>query len=302
VDSEGKNAFPQVVEDDLERTVRLEHRPLRIVSMTPSHTEVLFAIGAGNQIVGVTTYCNFPPEAEQCDKIGGFSEKSISLEKIVALKPDLVLASSEAQRSLVSRIEQFDIPICAVDATSIDDVYRIIDLIGRLADRQIEAERLVTSMQSRVTAVESRAKQVPEAERVDVFYQVWDKPLMTASKQSVIGEMIERSCATNLFADSQKAYPIVSEEALLETNPHVILVTSHGDDERERAELLERPGFKNFDAVKSNRIHFLEEDIVSRFSPRLADGLEATARAIYPSHFPDNWGAEAAGSAKDECE
>jgi len=204
------------ITDDLGRSVTLAATPQRIVSLAPSVTEILFAVGAGPQLVGNTTFCNFPPEAKTLPKIGGFSVKSISVEAVVGLKPDLVIAGTASQKPVVASLEQFKIPILVLAPDSFEKVYASIQEIGTLTGHAAQAEQVVAQMRGRVDAVAAKVAGISATERPGVFWEVHDDPLMTAGPHTFIGQMITLAGATNIFADATENYPQISAETVSE--------------------------------------------------------------------------------------
>jgi iron complex transport system substrate-binding protein len=278
-------AFPLTLSDGLGREVALKAVPSRIVSLAPSNTEILFAVGAGDQVVGVTKYCNYPPEAQTREQVGGFSADTISVETVVALEPDLVLAIGESQRPVIEALEQVGIPVAALTANTFDDVHANIEQVGRLTGHQEEATQVVSEMQRRVETVTTAVTAVPPEERLPVFWEVWDEPLMTAGPSTFAGQAIELAGGVNIFADVTQDYPQVSTEEVVKRNPAVILGPDTHGDKLTPEQLVQRPGWDQIEAVREGRVHLIDGDIVSRPGPRLAEGLEAVAHALYPDLF-----------------
>lgn len=277
--------FPVTLTDDLGQEVTISAQPERIVSLAPSNTEILFAVGAGDQIVGVTEYCNYPPEAQEREKIGGFSAKTISVEKIVSLEPDVVFSAGAIQQPVIEALGQAGIPVFAFDPEGVEGVYENIKLAGRLTGHADEAANVVSEMKERIGAVTEKTQAIPEDERPTVFYEVWHEPLMTAGPTTFIGRLIELAGGKNIFADVIEEYPQVSAETIVQQNPDVILgPDSHG--EQLTPEKIEaRPGWADIAAVQAGRIYLIDGDIVSRPGPRLADALETIARDLHPDLF-----------------
>ena len=278
-------AFPLTITDDLGRDVTVETKPQRIVSLAPSNTEILFAIGAGDQVVGVTTYCNYPPEAQDREQIGGFSGKTISVEKIVALEPDLVFSVGEIQRPAIEALEQVDITVVALDPNDFDDVYATIELMGRLTGHEKDAAQIVADMKARVAAVQERIATIPEGERLTVFWETYDEPLMTVGTASFTHQLIELAGGLNIFADLTETYPQVNAEEVIKRNPAVIMGADSMGDKLTTELVGQRPGWGQVQAVQDGRIYLFNGDMVSRTGPRLAQVLEEMARALYPDVF-----------------
>jgi iron complex transport system substrate-binding protein len=279
-------SFPLSHTDDLGREVTLAALPRRIVSLAPSNTEILYAVGAGDAVVGVTEYCDYPAPAQQVDKIGGFSAQTISVEKIVSLKPDLVLAYGDRQQTVIEALGRINIPVYALSPNSFDDVYANIRVVGTITGRVAEADRTVAEMQARIDAIVEQTAAIPKEERLVVFWEIFDEPLMTAGPATFTGQMIELAGGVNIFADIAEDYPQISAEVVIARNPAVILGSDSHGDKLTPGQVAARPGWDQIDAVKNERIHLVDGDIVSRAGPRLADAVEAIARALYPEMFP----------------
>lgn len=280
-----ETAFPVTVTDDLGRTVTIAQRPQRLISLAPSLTEVLFAIGAGDQIVGVTEYCDYPEEAKTRERIGGFSANTISVEKIVALKPDLVLAAGGFQMPVIDALEELNIPVVALDPQNMEQVYSSIAVAGRLTGHIREAGQVVAEMQRRVQAVVDRVANIPPEKRPKVYWQIWDEPLMTAGPSAFAGQLIELAGGVNIFGDLTESYPQISAEEVVKRNPDVIMGPDTHGDKLTVEVFRQRPGWADITAVREGRIYLMDGNIVSRTGPRLVDALEAVAKALYPDLF-----------------
>jgi len=279
-------AFPLTLTDDLGREVTVETKPRRIVSLAPSNTEILFAVGAGEQVVGVTTYCNYPQEAGDREQIGGFSAETISVEKIIVLKPDLVLPVGKLHETVIEALEQAGVTVYAVDAETFDQVYASIEDIGQMTGYNEEATDLVAQMKERVAAVESVVAEIPDGERPNVFWETWDDPLMTAGPTTFAGQMIEKGGGVNLFADVTKRYSEISIEEVIKRNPDVIMGPDTHGEALTADQIATRPGWETVKAVQDGRIYVMDGDITSRAGPRIVDGLEMIAHALHPDRFP----------------
>jgi iron complex transport system substrate-binding protein len=280
-----EGAFPLTIRDDTGREVTLAAAPQRIVSLAPSNTEILFALGAGDAVVGVTNYCDFPAAAARLPQIGGFTANTISIEVILSLNPDLVLANGKDHLTIVAALQQENIPAIVLEPETYDDIFANIELVGQVTGHEEEAARLLEDMKARQAVVMEKVASVGQEDRPKVFWEVFDEPLMTAGPNSFIGQVIERAGGKNIFADLEETYPEISAEEIVKRNPEVILgPDSHGD--KLLPELLAaRPGWEQIDAVKNKRIYLLDANIASREGPRIVDALELTARALYPELF-----------------
>jgi len=280
------SAFPITVTDVLARQVTINAPPQRIVSLAPSHTEQLFAIGAGERVVGVTLYDNYPPPVQHIARVGGYVAKSISIEKIVSLRPDLVLSRGEIQRAVITALQQIGIAVVALEPKDFDEVYDAMILLGRLTDRQQQAEQVVTAMRRQVARVRHLVTGIPKVQRARVFYKAYDEPLIAAGPSTFIGHLIEMAGGINIFADVNESYPQVSAEEVLRRDPTVILGPAGNGVKVAVISPLQRPGWRHLSAVKNRRLYLLDDDLVSRPGPRLAAALEVVARALYPDRFP----------------
>lgn len=280
------SAFPIVVTDVLARRVTINTPAQRIVSLAPSHTEQLFAIGAGDRVVGVTLYDNYPPPVQRLQRVGGYVGKSISVEMIVSLKPDLVLSRGEIQRAVITALERVGISVLALEPKNFTEVYTTIILLGRLTDRRQQAEQLVADMRRHVARIRRKVAQIPVAQRARVFYKAYDEPLIAAGPSTFIGHVIEMAGGINIFADVKESYPQVSAEEVLRRDPTVILAPAGSSVNVSAVSSAQRPGWRHLSAVKNRRIHMLDDDLVSRPGPRLATALEVVAKTLYPDRFP----------------
>lgn len=278
--------FPITVTDDLDREVTVNTKPQRIVSLSPSNTEILFAAGAGDQVVGVTEYCNFPPEAQERETIGGFSAKTISVEKIVFLEPDLVFSASAIQQPVIDALEQAGITTFAFDPEGVEGVYENIGAAGQLTGHETEAGEVVAEMKQRLAAVRDEVDAIPDDERPTVFYEVWHEPLMTAGPTTFIGRLIELAGGENIFADVAEEYPQISTETVIQRDPDVILGPDSHGEELTSEKIEARVGWASIQAVQDGRIYLVDGDMVSRPGPRLAVVLEDIAQDLYPDLFP----------------
>jgi iron complex transport system substrate-binding protein len=278
-------AFPLTVTDDLGRKVTVSAVPARIVSLAPSNTEILFAIGAGAQVVGVTTLCNFPPEAQTRAIVGGLLARTISVEAIVALRPDLVFAAGALHRTVVEALERVGIPVVALAPRRFEEVYANVAMAGRLTGHASEAARVATTMRARAAAVAATTRDLEPDRRPTVFYEVWHEPLMTAGPGTFIGQMIALAGGRNIFADVREDYPQISAETVIRRDPAVILGPDHHAQHLTAQKIRARPGWAGIKAVRAGRIYLVNGDIVSRPGPRLVEALEIIARRLHPDLF-----------------
>jgi len=286
--------FPFTFTDRLGRTVTLATAPQRVVSLAPSNTELAFAVGAGERVVGVTTFCNYPAAALERPKIGGFAARTISIEAIVALKPDLVLAGDRTQRAVIDALELAGVTVAAVQPRGWGEIQETTRLLGRIFGTTEITDRLLAAANERLRVVAAKIDGLPPERRVRVYWEVFDEPLMSAGPRSLIGEAVTLAGGVNIFGDVKEEYPQVSVEAVIARDPQVIIGPL---SMRQRSMSLEalraRPGWAAISAVRAGRVVILPDEPVTRAGPRFAEGVELIARALYPELFS---GPEAAKS------
>lgn len=277
------NGYPLTIADDSGRSVTLEKQPERIVSLSPSHTEILFALGLKDRIVGVTEYCDYPEEALSKTKIGGFSTPSV--EKIIELRPDLVLAGDMHHQPVIT-LEAAHVNVLVFSPSTLGEILAVIDKIGQASGEGPAAQNLLDNLQQRVDAVTNKVKGV-KGDKPLVFYEVWHEPLISAADNTLIGELIRLSGGENLIGSSKDLYPKISEEIILEKNPDVMIHSyGHGSSESLSADtILQRHGWGHLNFVQNNRITGLDANLIDRAGPRIVEALEAVARAIHPDLY-----------------
>ena len=267
------------VTDEAGRRVRVPVRPQRIVTLAPNLTEIVYAVGAGNRLVGNTTYCDYPPEARQVEKIGDTLQPNI--ERIVALRPQLVLVSTASQLEAFTRqLNEQGIAFYVTDPRTLEDVFRSIKSLGELLDESERGQRLVDELRARAAAVE---RAVQASKPVKVFYQVSAAPLYTIGREAFLTDLIRRAGGQSVTADVPGAFPRYSDEAALGTQPEAIIMSVDSSMDQHNA----RPAqsLKKSPAVLSGRVYGINGDLLSRPGPRLVDGLEQIARALHPDAF-----------------
>jgi len=272
---------PIEITDQIGRVVKLEKVPERIVSLAPSNTEILFALGLGDKVVGVTEYCDYPPEAKEKEKVGGYSDANT--ERIVALNPDLILIEDIHTDEVLPALENLGLTVITIDPRNLDEVLESIILLGEITGKDEEASQLVTEMRNRISVITDKTSKLTQAERPRVFYVIWHDPLMTVGTDTRIHELIEKAGGLNIIQDTE-GYPAISLETLVEANPQVIIV---GSGMGEGADLpfqfaSTEPRLENVDARINGRVYEIHTDIVGRPTPRMIDGLEQLAKFIHP--------------------
>jgi iron complex transport system substrate-binding protein len=220
------------------------------------------------------------------ERVGGYVTKSISVEKILSLKPDLILARGAIQQGVIVAVERIGIAAVALEPQNVEEVYATTVLIGQLTAQAQQAAQVVADMQQRVRHVRERLAAIPTEQRVTVFYKAYDEPLIAAGPSTFIGHMIELAGGTNIFADRSESYPQISAEEVLRRNPAVILGPRLRSSNLSQPQAGQRPGWQHLAAVQQARVYLLDDDLISRPGPRLPEALEVIARALYPEYFP----------------
>lgn len=259
--------------------------PRRIVSLAPSHTEILFAIGAGDHVVAATVEDDYPPEVEALPKVGGMTVETLDLERVLAARPDLVVALDFDQDDAVGALRRLGLRVEVIPAASLDDLFVAIRRLGEISARREAAEALAASLGERIERVRRKVESVPAEARPRVFYEVWDRPLMTAGPGTFVGELIETAGGVNVFGDVESLYPRVSLEAVLRRDPEVVLAPDFHGTLVTAGSLAARPGWEAVGAVRDGRVHTVDGDLVSRPGPRLVEALEIFARLLHPDRF-----------------
>ncbi len=261
--------------------------PARIISMAPSITETVFALGLGDRVVGVSDFCDYPPEALDRPKIGGVVNPN--MEAIVALNPDLVLAlPNTTHESLFRSLRSFGINVITLRNDRLQDLFTTIERIGEETSTQSEAGEMSEALRAKFSEVSGKVADRP---RRKVMFIVGVDPLFVAGRGTFIDELIEMAGGENIAADSLSKYPRLGIEEVVSRAPDVILYTSLNFELTPEQEVMAKAlwsGYPSIPAVQNDRIHGLVADYVTLPGPRLAIGVEEMARAIHPEAFDES--------------
>lgn len=272
-----------VVTDQDGREVVFTEIPQKIVSLSPSNTEVIFALGLEDRLVGVTEYCNYPLEALEKEIVGGFSTPNI--ERIMELQPDLIIAST-IHAEEIPRMEELGMNVLVIESSTLIDLYTSMSLVAEVTGVTSNGEALIASIQQRIQAVEAVVSQIPAEDRVLVYYEVYSDPLMSAGKQAFINEIISLSGGINIFGDIDESYPQISAEVVADRQPEVILYPDyHGTAETVIQAMVSRPGWESVPAVISGSVFAIADDSFARPGPRVVEAVEEAAKIFYPELF-----------------
>jgi len=245
--------------------------PQRIISTMPSITETLFALGLDSKVVGVTENCNYPQSAAVKDKVG---REIVNLEKVIALKPDLVLMLLDAQRPEVEKLKKFKLPVVTVNPHGVEEVIKVIKEIGEITGTSARAEEIVSDIKARLEKVKRKVAGRPNPK---VFIVVGYRPLITAGRDTFIDDILQLSGGDNIARRTRSPYPEWSFETLLKTDPEVIVILEGVVEERE---VLSDRRWLSLSAVRNHRIVFIDPDIISRPGPRVINAIELLAESF----------------------
>jgi len=265
--------FPVTLTDDSSRTVTVNKRPERIVSLAPANTEIVAALGLEDKVVGVTTYCDYPPSVKQLPKIGDFMNPNV--EAIAAAKPDLILVTTGVQADVLTKLEALGAPVIAIDPATVDGVLADIEKVGSATGKKAEAKGLTAKMRGQIAAL---AKGIEGAKPVSVFMEIGQNPLYAVGTGTLLDDLVKRAGGTNIVA--KPGYVAYSNEQVLKDDPDVYLATlgSMGDPKN-----IEKGQLAALRAAKEKRVYVLDENLVTRPGPRIAEGLLTVAKALHPN-------------------
>jgi len=265
--------------DDAGRRVALPARVSRVISLAPNLTEIVFAVGAGDRLVGRTSYCNYPPEAKAVAEIGDTLHPS--LERIISLKPQVVLISTASQLEVFTQqLQSQNIAVFVTDPHDLEGVFRSIEQVGEMLGQKEQATKLVQQLRDRANAVEQSLKgKTP----VRVFYQVSAEPLYTAGHDAFVTDLLRRAGAASVTADVPGAWPKYSNESALAAKPEAIILPTGGSMRTGNSTVTE--ALKQSPAVLAGRVYKINDDHLARPGPRAVEGLEEMAKALHPDAF-----------------
>ena len=275
---ERKPAYPMEIIDGIGRTVSIPHEPERIVCLTPSSAEIVFAIGAGSRVVGVSEYTKYPAEAQQITQIGSYA--SLNIEKITALEPHLLFADPY-QELAVERLEQLGLAVIVLNHKSIEEILSNIALVGEVIGQE-EASSLVQSIETKIESIAAKTTNFEEAEKPKVLYLY--EPIWVAGSGTLANSYIEKAGGINVAADIQECQPM-NLETVIARNPDVILCVEGYAPTLDW--VMNESRLQEVNALKNNRVYPLDADTVDCPGPRVGTALELVAKCLYPELFGD---------------
>lgn len=270
--------FPIILKDDLGRTIAIKKYPERIISLAPSSTEILFAIGAGDKIVGVTDYCNYPKEALAKEKVGGFSNPNV--EKIISLNPDLIVLYKSFPKEIFNQLEK-NLPntnFIVLDPKTYEDVMKNITILGKAVGKEDGARKVYNNMLK--TWLEIQKKTISIRKSPKVLFLVWNDPFISVSPSTFLGDLLRKIKAINIVENKEPEYPVLSVEFIVAKNPDIIIIGEMSGISINS--ILNHPLLKETNAVKNKRVYPINDDLVFRPGPRLADGLKELFKLTHP--------------------
>ncbi len=263
--------------DEAGRWVQISMLPRRIVALAPSITECLFALGLDQEVVGVTEHTNFPPQAASRPKVGSYVH--LQLEAIVALKPDLVLATRDGNpREQIRRLEELGLTVFVLDPRSLEGLFSTLLSLGELLGRREEAADLVSRMREKMEGVRQRIGTRPKPR---VLLQVGAQPLVVAGSDTLQDHLIGLAGGENVASSLGRGYLMLSWERVMTLAPQVIIISSMADTRAAEEEKKRWKRWKDIPAVKNGHIHVMDGDLIDRPSPRIIEGLEKMALIIH---------------------
>jgi iron complex transport system substrate-binding protein len=281
VDSEednGADSFPVEVVDSKGRTVRIEKAPESVASLAPHATEILFELGLGDKIIGVSEYCDYPEEAVSKDKLGDYWQPNIEL--IVEAEPDILFVGKAASEDFLIALEENGIIAVALEGSSLEETYETILSAGKITGTHQKAQEVVGAMKEKAAEIK---KKLEDVDRVKSYFVIsyGDQGDFTAGAGSFIDEMITLAGGENIAGDMEQEWAEYSIEKLVEKQPDIILSTIQAKPEG----IAETPGYKELNAIKEGRLVVLDDNLVNRAGPRIVEGLEEMAKGIHPDLF-----------------
>jgi len=251
----------------------------RYISLAPSTTEILFALGLDDQIAGVSSFCNYPSKAKTKENVGNFSQPNI--EKILSLKPDYIFCTGLEQAPIVTELKRLGLKVYISDPRNIKELMESISDIGRITGKDKEAQYLIRDMQAQIDNIAALVKLIPENKRLKVFIEIFDDPLTTAGRGTFVDELITTAGGINIAADTKRPYSIFSQEEVIKRDPDCIIIAYMGRENPAKL-MLERFAWDSISAVKNNRLYNdIDPDTLLRPGPRVVLGIKEIYERLY---------------------
>ncbi|MED4727978.1 ABC transporter substrate-binding protein [Aneurinibacillus migulanus] len=271
--------FPLTITDSTGTEVKIEKKPERIVSVMPGTTEIAYAVGAGDKVVGVSNYDNYPEDVKKKEKVG---DLKVNIEKVVSLEPDVILADT-GNGEAVDALRKTGLPVVVMEAKTFDEIYKSIEMIGKATGNDAKAAEVVGKMKTDVQDVQDKVKAVPQEKRPNVWIEV-DPSLFTAGTGTFMHDLVTLAGGKNIAGDLD-GWKQLSEEKVLQRNPDVIMNTYGYYDKEGAAKIKQRPKWQQVQAIKDGRVFAVDSDVVNRPGPRITEGLKEIAEKLHPELF-----------------
>lgn len=269
---------------DMGTAVTINTTPQRIISLSPSNTEILFALGLEDFIVGVTEYCNYPAEAQDKTKVGGYS--TVSIEKVIALKPDLIVGAYGNGEELIGNLRSLGYPVIALHPVTLADVLEDIRIVGQATGAGENATRLIGDLEQRISAVKENVSTARD--RPTVAHVIWNDPIYVSGNGTFQDELIRESGGENAFQRIE-GWMNIGIEDFIQADPDVLIVNTGsgmgGGDDGIAQFFMNEPRFSQVSAIRNHRVYLIDSDTVDRSGPRIIDALEIFAESIHPELF-----------------
>ncbi len=263
--------------DRLGRQVIVDSLPRRIVSFAPNLTEMVYALNGQDKLVGVTSWCNYPPQAKDKPSVGDYLHPN--WERLVWLRPDLVLLVAQDKSNILAKLSSLNINAVAFRSETAKDIFAEIDLLGQILDRQRQADSLNHALMDRLDSIRRRVAEIPPDSRPRVFAEISAQPLMSGSHQSFLGQLIQLAGGVNIAGDLGQPYAPINPESVIRSQPDVILILH---PQALPQDVKRRWGWSHLPAVKKGRVHSeLDLDLLMRPGPRFVEAVEALHKIIY---------------------
>ncbi len=274
-------SYPITITDATGTSIAINKEPLRIVSCAPSNTEIIFALGKGDRLVGVTNYADYPEEAKKIEKIGKMVP--LNAEKIISLKPDIVFCYGGFQLKEALRIRELGLKVVVLAPKTVKDTLETVMLMGKILNAQEKASEIVNSFKDRLAKIEAKVKNIPLNKRPKVFIGSMYEPIYSPGKGTLLDELITLAGGKNIV--SANGWLKISPEFVIKANPDIVVipigVMSMTNLEDAKKKLSEKEVYKNIRATKEGKIYFIDENLVFRPGPRLIEGIEKLYTFFY---------------------
>lgn len=289
IEEVARNTFPMMIRDDLGRGVVISEKPDNIISLTPSVTEILFALGLDNKVIGVTEFCDYPPKVPklvdngEIEVVAGFT--TTNTEKVVSLNPSLVVTAAGTSKDTINQLEKMGIPVLGIEGENLSDAISDIELVGRATGTLEKARDITQEMRKEMNRIVEKTSDIPKNERPKVFYEIGTNPIWTAGPETFIHEIINLAGGINVAENIDRQYSSLTAEEVITMNPGVFIIAVHGTEDPLSTVKSVKDRFEGIDAVEENRVNKLspeEIDMFSRAGPRLINALGRMTNLLHP--------------------